>query len=164
MRPHRLDDYSESAAMWALEQVALYIGGKPSTPAESWARLHRYAGHWTLLGFGYWVVREQATGAFVGEVGFGEFRRGLGERFDGAPEAGWALAPQARGKGYAREALGAALAWCDARPSMIRTVCMIDPRNAASIELAALCGYKEYARTTYREAPSILFERRRPAA
>jgi RimJ/RimL family protein N-acetyltransferase len=31
-----------------------------------------------------------------------------------APEAGWVMAPRAHGKGYATEAVRAALAWADA--------------------------------------------------
>jgi hypothetical protein len=45
-----------------LEQTALYIG------------------HWALMGFGYWVIEEKATGEFVGDVGFADFKRFAGTR------------------------------------------------------------------------------------
>ena len=70
LRGHRLEDLSDSAAMWADPRVTQYIRPRPFTAEESWARLLRYIGHWALLGFGYWVIEEKATGKFIGECGF----------------------------------------------------------------------------------------------
>ncbi len=156
---HRLDDFDDSAAMWADPEVTRHIGGRPSTREEAWTRLLRYVGHWALLGYGYWVVRDQASGRFVGEVGFADFHRELEPPFDGAPEIGWALVPWAHGRGLATEAVRAALAWGDQHLGARRTVCMIDPGNAASIRVAQKCDYEEYARTSYKGAPTILFQR-----
>ena len=80
LRGHRLDDSVHSAAMWADPEVTRYIGGKPLTEEESWARLLRYVGHWSLLGFGYWLVEEKMTGNFIGEVGFADYKRDLPAR------------------------------------------------------------------------------------
>jgi RimJ/RimL family protein N-acetyltransferase len=124
-----------------------------------WARLLRYVGHWAALQYGYWVVREKATGAFVGEVGFADFRREMKPSIEGLPETGWVLSPSAHGKGYATEAVRAALAWGDRAFHGKKTVCLIDPSNTASIRVADKCGYKEIARTTYKDLPTIVFER-----
>ncbi|MFE0753011.1 GNAT family N-acetyltransferase [Inquilinus sp. NPDC058860] len=161
LRPHRAEDFDDLAAMWADPGVTRFIGGRPSTPEESWARLLRYGGLWSLLGFGYWAVRDRATGRFVGEVGFADFRRGLGPDFDGAPEGGWILAPWAQGRGLAGEAVRAALAWADAR-GWARSVCIIDPDNAPSLRLAGACGYREIGRITYKDHPVVLLERPMP--
>lgn len=159
LRGHSLDDFDDSHAMWADEGVTRHIGGRPFTREECWARLLRYGGLWSLLGFGYWAVRETASGRFVGEVGFANFCRELDPPFGDAPEAGWALSPWAHGQGFASEALSAALAWGDRRFGERRTVCMINPENAASIRVATKAGYAEYARTEFKGAPTILFER-----
>ena len=148
--------------MWADPAVTTYIGGgKPSTREESWARLLRYGGLWPLLGFGYWVIEEKATRRFAGEAGFADFKRALEPSFGDAPEAGWTVAPWAHGKGFATEAVQAAIGWADASLSSPRTVCMIDPQNVTSINVAQKCGYREFERTTFREKPIILFERGR---
>ncbi|HEY8041563.1 MAG TPA: GNAT family N-acetyltransferase, partial [Polyangiaceae bacterium] len=65
LRGHGRDDLDDCAALWADPVVTRHIGGRPFTREEAWAKLLRYVGHWDLLGFGYWVVRERATGRFV---------------------------------------------------------------------------------------------------
>lgn len=161
--PHGLEDFPDSQAMWADPEVVRYIGGAPSTSEEAWARQLRYAGLWPLAGFGYWQIRETATGRFVGEAGLAEWRRILTPSLIGAPEAGWVLAAWAQGQGFAHEAMRAIFAWADAAMATRRTVCMIDPRNAASLALAARLGFAEFARTRYKGHDSILLERWRDA-
>jgi RimJ/RimL family protein N-acetyltransferase len=159
LRGHRPEDLADSAVMWADPTVTRHIGGRPFSAEEVWARLLRYAGHWAWLGFGYWVVEDRATGAFVGEVGFADFKRDLVPSLDGTPELGWVLATRAHGKGYATEAARAAIAWGETRFASSRTVCLIDPDNVASIRVAEKLGFREYGRTTYKDEPTILFER-----
>jgi RimJ/RimL family protein N-acetyltransferase len=160
LRAHTLDDFGACAAMWGDPRVTRHIGGRPSTEEEVWARVLRYAGLWALLGYGYWALEERESGRFVGEAGFADFRREVTPPLD-APEAGWVLAPWAHGRGYATEAVRAALAWGDAHLAARATVCMIAPENAASIQVAAKCGYRERTRTTYKDEDTIVFERPR---
>ncbi|HEV3049654.1 MAG TPA: GNAT family N-acetyltransferase [Longimicrobium sp.] len=160
LRAHTPADFDECAEMWGDPRVTEFIGGRPSTAEEAWTRVLRYAGMWALLGFGYWVVRERDTGRFVGEVGFADFRREVTPPLD-APEAGWVLAPWAHGRGYATEAVRAALAWGDAHLAAPRTVCMIAPENAASIRVAQKLGFHEFARTRFKGDDTLLFQRPR---
>ena len=104
---HRRDDFAECAALWADPVVTRHVGGRPFAADEVWTKLLRYVGHWAVVGYGYWVVREKATGRFVGEVGFADFQRDIVPSFDGAPEAGWVLSPWSYGKGFATEAVPA---------------------------------------------------------
>jgi RimJ/RimL family protein N-acetyltransferase len=160
LRGHRLNDFIHSAGMWADPEVTRYIGGKPLTEEESWYRLLRYVGHWSLLGFGYWVIEEKATGNFIGEIGFADYKRGL-PALEGLPEIGWAFVSQARGKGYATEAVRAAVAWSDTRFPSAQTACIINPENLASIRVAEKCGYRQVQLTTYKGHPTIVFVRDR---
>jgi RimJ/RimL family protein N-acetyltransferase len=159
LRGHRIDDFIHCAAMWADPVVIRHTVGKPLTEEESWTRLLRYVGHWALLGFGYWVAEEKTTGRFVGEVGFADYKRDLEPSLKGVPEVGWVLASHAHGKGYATEAVRAAVAWGDAKFSLSRTACIIAPENAASIRVAVKCGYSEFTRTTYKGHPVLIFDR-----
>lgn len=160
LRVHGLTDAAESAAMWADPEVTRHIGGRPSTRDASWLRLLTYAGTWSLLGYGYFVVRERATGRWVGEAGLADFHRDVVPSFDGVPEAGWALASWAHGRGYATEALRAVLGWADSHLRAPRTVCMISSQNAASIRVATKCGYRTVGETTFKGEATTIFERR----
>ena len=120
----------------------------------------RYVGHWRMLGYGYFLATEQGTGAVVGEFGLADFHRDISPPLGTTPEAGWAMLPRYQGRGLAQEALAAVLAWADR--SMPRTVCMIDPANAASLKLASKLGYGEYARTSYHGSPTVLLARVAP--
>jgi RimJ/RimL family protein N-acetyltransferase len=159
LRPHRVEDFADLAAMWSDPQVTRHIGGRPSTAEESWSRLARYAGFWALLGFGFWAIEERATGRYAGEAGFADFKRETTPALGGAPEAGWVLAAWSHGKGFATEAVRGALVWGDAHLPSPRTVCVIDPENAASIRVAHKCGYAEYARGSHSGSPAILLQR-----
>jgi RimJ/RimL family protein N-acetyltransferase len=164
LRGHRPDDFANCAAMWADPVVTRYIGGKPLSEEDVWARVLRYLGHWAWLGFGYWVVEEKATGKFAGEMGFSDWKREIEPSLKGVPELGWVLASRVHGKGYATEVAQAAIAWGDgnirtAQPALGRMVCIIHPEHARSIRVAEKCGFKEVLRTTYKEDPTILFAR-----
>jgi RimJ/RimL family protein N-acetyltransferase len=158
LRAHRASDLVDCVRLWADPDVTRHIG-RVSTRQETWSRVLRYAGHWALLNYGYWVVEEKESGAFAGEVGFADFKREIVPPIEGVPETGWVLLPAMQGKGYATEAVGAALAWADVHFRSDRTVCIVAPENAASIRVARKCGYEEYARTTYGGVPAVMFER-----
>lgn len=159
LRGHTADDFTVCAAMWADTAVTRYLGGKPFTEEEAWSRFLRYPGHWVLLGFGYWLVEEKATGNFVGEIGFADYKRDLRPSLKGTPEIGWVLASTVHRKGYATEAARAAIGWGDRHFGAIRTACIIHPENTPSIRVAEKCGYREDQLTTYKGQPAMLFFR-----
>jgi len=119
----------------------------------------RYIGHWSVMGFGFWAIRERASGRFVGEVGFADFKRDLQPSIEGVPEAGWVLARWAHGKGFATEAVRAILEWGATHFESPRTICLINPGNLASIHVAKKCGFRELTRAIYKDHETILFER-----
>ena len=53
----------------------------------------------------------------------------------------------------------AALAWGDANLAAATTGCLIHADNAASIGVAAKCGYHEICRLSYKDQPTILYRR-----
>lgn len=159
LRAHEAADIDAVAALWGDADVVRHIGGKPSTREECWARILRYAGLWPIKGYGYWAVEDKATGRFAGDIGLADFARDTSPPLAMAPEAGWALAPWAHGKGYATEAVLAALAWADANLSGLRAHCMLDVDNVASVRVAQKCGFKEFARATYKGQPALIYRR-----
>lgn len=160
LRGHTKADLDVCAAMWGDGDVTRYIGGRPFSRDEVWARLLRYVGHWQEMGYGFWALTEKASGQFVGELGFADFKRALDPSFGDTPEMGWALSPAAHGKGYVSEAITAALAWADGQFGEGRTVCMIHPENGPSLRVAHKAGFREFARSDYH-GPTVLLERLR---
>jgi RimJ/RimL family protein N-acetyltransferase len=158
LRVPTLADFDDSKAMWGDPEVVRHIGGVPFTEEECWARLHRYVGHWALLGCGMWVLREKETGSFIGEAGFLEVKRAIVPPFD-APEVGWALARAAHGKGYATEAVRAVLTWGEAHFGTTRFACMIDPGNHASERVAEKVGFRAATLTAYKGSPVVIYRR-----
>lgn len=161
---HRAEDLEPLAAMWADPAVVAGLGGQPSSRHDSWMRLLRCRGLWPVLGYGYWAIRERATGRFVGDIGFADFHRELQPAAEAVPEAGWVLATWAHGRGYASEALSAALRWLDARPAIERCFCLIDPANAPSIRLAERHGFTDLPPVLFKGEPTLMMARSRPAA
>lgn len=172
LRGHRLEDFLSCAALWADPIVTRYTVGKPLSGEDVWARMLRYVGHWAWMAFGPWVIEEKATGNFVGEMGFVDWKRDIQPSLRGIPELGWVLASQAHGQGYATESVRAALAWGKAHftstavrsrlafaPELIsaQMVCIIHPDNVRSIRVAEKCGFREVLRTTYKDQPTILY-------
>ncbi|XYI02297.1 GNAT family N-acetyltransferase [Sorangium sp. So ce1128] len=156
LRGHRPDDFEALVALWSDPSVTRHISGRPSPPSDTWGRLLRYVGHWTLFGYGFWAVEEKASGRFVGDVGMAEFKRDIDPPIT-APELGWVFAPWSHGKGYATEAMRAVRAWGLTYFGPIEVVCIIDPENTASIRVAEKLGFREKLRTTYLDGPTILF-------
>jgi RimJ/RimL family protein N-acetyltransferase len=159
LRAHRYDDLPHCVAMWADPNVTRFIGGRASTERQTWTRLLSYLGHWALMGFGYWVIEEKASADFIGEVGFADFKRDVAPPMKGKPELGFALAVPFHGKGYATEAVRAALTWADAHLAYPATVCMINPQNLASLGVAQKCGYEVFERGLYNEQPVLFLSR-----
>ena len=152
-------DFEDSAAMWADPDVVRYIGGQTRERQDAWFTLCRMRGMWDICGYGNWIVRERESGAFIGEVGLADFMRGMDPDLSGQPEAGWAYAAHAHGKGYATEALKIVLAWADQHLDAPRVTCIIDPGHTASRRVAEKCGFRLLTASTYRGSAVDVFER-----
>jgi RimJ/RimL family protein N-acetyltransferase len=159
LRGHGVDDLAVALSMWSDPDVTRFISGKPLSEDEVWSKLLRYVGHWALTGHGFWLIEEKVSRRFLGEAGFFDARRTMTPSFGERPEIGWGLGPWAWGKGYAREAVQAVIAWGDRTLTARETVCLIHPENVRSLRLAEACGYREFARTVVRDEPAILLRR-----
>jgi RimJ/RimL family protein N-acetyltransferase len=159
LRLYRASDYDAVHALSAPPDMWRYSERGGMTPEESWARLLRHTGHWTVMGFGIFGVEEKLTGRLVGEAGHADFRRHLGGDFDSFPEASWTIDPHAQGRGYATEAARAAAAWIERARGATTTVCLVHEENAPSLRVAEKLGYRPMRSFTYRGYPATLMKR-----
>ena len=165
------EDYRLLRDLVADPEVHRHLGPRPEDPTtDMFSRAMRAAGSWQLYGFGLFLAFEKVGGAFVGQLGIFRSMRGFGKGMDDVAEAGWIVAREHWGKGYAREAMLAALDWFDAThgigtQGIGRIVCMIEPENTASVTLAGRLGFKRYDQHTLDDGALVdLFERIRPPA
>ncbi len=158
LRAYMLADFDAAFKMTSDGRVNRFIGGAPEGRAQAWEKFLRGPAFWALLGYGLWSIEERATGAFVGQVGFGRFERDMKPPLPDVPEGAWVLTADHHGKGYAKEALRAALVWADVA---LRTpiCCIIAPDNNPSLRLAASAGFAEIRRAAYHDSPIIVLQR-----
>jgi len=157
--PRDLD--AQAAALSDLE-VVRHLGGRPFSREETWRKILASPGLWAMLGYGYWLAERIEDGAYLGQIGFADFKRDMEPSIEDMPEMGWIFAPQAQGQGYAHEAVMAALGWADRNLPDREIVAIIDPGNERSIRLAERSGFGGREEATYRGEPILLF--RRPPA
>ena len=160
LRPFRADDLEPHAATLADPEVVRHLSGIPHSREESWRRLLAATGLWDVLGYGYWSVERREDGAWLGQVGFADFKRDMAPSIEGLPEMGWIFAPSGQGQGYATEAVDVALAWADSALRAAEIVAIISPGNAASIRVAEKTGFGEVSEARYRDEAILLFRRR----
>jgi RimJ/RimL family protein N-acetyltransferase len=146
--------------MWADPQVTRFIFGQPSTRQQTWQRMLTYMGLWHAIRYGYWAIEEKQTGAYAGDIGFGDFKRDIVPSMQNVPEVGFALVPRFHGLGYATEALRAVLEWGDEHLPSTRTVALANEANAASIRVLEKCGYTIFEHALLIDVPVVFMERR----
>lgn len=106
---------------------------------------------WLVRGYGTWSVFERATGDFLGIVG-------LMERPDGRGVAlRFALWPECRGKGYAREAAAATLEFGH-RAGLKRIIAVARESNLASRGVLADIGMRACAEFRHQGHRMLVFE------
>lgn len=157
LRRHRLDDFPKTLALWSDPEIVRFVG--PVLDEEhAWNRFLRYAGSWTMLGYGAWLV-ETHQGEFIGEAGINWYRRDLSVQTDGAPEAGWVFRLEHAGRGFATEAVSAMLAWADDNLAADRILAIFDPAHAASIAVGRKLGFGGDVVGTHDGDPTIFMWR-----
>lgn len=134
-------------AFFADADSTRFIGG-PLDPAGAWTRLAMFAGQWSLNGFGQYAMLDE-VGAFRGLVGLW-YPHGWPEI-----EIAYSLMPDARGQGFAAEAVRAvhALAMELGAPSLVSYV---DPDNDASQRVALEVGAETDGTVELRGTPALV--------
>lgn len=163
LRQFRESDLGAHAAMLGDAQIVRFLGETPLGREEAWRRMLAGAALWSLLGYGYWAIERKEDGAYLGLAGFADFKRDMQPSIEGLPEMGWILAPQGQGKGYAAEAVLAALEWGDKRLPKGEITAIISHGNVPSIRLAEKAGFDRREEALYKGKPILLFRRLRSA-
>lgn len=134
LRPVRPGDLDELVRLHEDPAVARYIG----TPSRDWLaeRIGWSREEWAERGHGLLAIVDRADGGFLGRTGLKYW-----PQFE-ETELGWVLQPEARGRGIATEAAGAALGWGCANLDLPYVTAMIRPGNSPSIAVAERLGFR----------------------
>jgi RimJ/RimL family protein N-acetyltransferase len=159
LRGRTMADFPAYAAIWAAPETQRFTTRASVSTEEAWTKFARIEGFWSLTGCGWWLVVEKATDAVIGEVGVADFKREIVPSLDGMPEYGWMLAPSAHGKGFAKEAVGAALRWGDRKFRGVTFCCIIDDENLPSINVATSHGFRRAQTGRYRGSDISIYHR-----
>ena len=158
LRAVQAEDYDALVAIREKKEVGEFVGGVRDA-RDTWFMMMRTAGMWPLLGYGYWTVDLKETGEVIGEVGFADFKRGIQPDISGIPEAGWVFDQPHWGKGFATEAVTAALGWLDTQTDYVQSSCLVSPDHKPSIGVAKKCGYVPIVQSEFRGDAVLVFKR-----
>ena len=129
VRPWRDGDAAPFAAINAEPEVRRYLGTAGSRE-ESDAAIARQRALQAELGHCFWALERKEDCALLGFCGL---KPGVPETpIADDLEIGWRLGPAYWGRGYAREAASACLAWAFGRLDVPRVVAITVPDNARS--------------------------------
>lgn len=147
------DDLDAYHAMMMDPQVVRWTGneGEVPTRAQAWRHMASMIGHWHLRGYSMFAVVERSSGQLAGRIGPWRPEGWPGE------EIGWALAPGARGKGYAAEAARCAIQWMFATHAPPRLISLIRPDNTASIKVAEQLGERHLKNIEWHGQPCAVY-------
>jgi RimJ/RimL family protein N-acetyltransferase len=151
LREYRQTDLDAYAAMAADPEVMHFFDDQELDRARAWRQMALFAGHWSLRGYGLWIVELKKTGEFLGRVGLWE-----PEGWPGT-EVGWALARQHWGHGYATEAARASIQFGFNDVGVSELISLIDVGNDASVRVAERVGMKLREEIIFHGKPILVY-------
>jgi RimJ/RimL family protein N-acetyltransferase len=157
LAPVAWTDLPELQALKADPRVFAQMLGGVRGPVQTVAELAEELAFWGAHGVGIWTVREVGKEALLGLTGLHARPdgRGLALRF--------AFRPEARGRGLAAEAAGAALRFAHERARLDRVVAAARESNFSSRQVLGAIGMVPCERFVQNGHAMLLYESRRIA-
>lgn len=158
----QVGDQRDLFALTLDDETRRFLGSVTPSEMDSFNRLLRNTGSWTLYGYGVFMVRRRGEQRIIASCGVFRSHRGFGpdKGMDDVAEAGWIVHKDFWGQGVASEVMHAALGWFDAVHGRQRITCMIDEANAASDAVARKLGFVEYGQHVSEDGAVLrLYER-----
>jgi len=125
--------------------------GPDADVAAAKRRVAEIEAHWQRYGFGDWAVLDRAGAELIGFAGLHHIAG------TAAVNVGYVLAPSYWRRGIGAQLCRLLLDHGFARLELPEVVAVIDPRNAASLALAAACGLTLRERRTWQGQPRVVY-------
>jgi RimJ/RimL family protein N-acetyltransferase len=155
-----MDDLDALAAIYRDPEVREYFPEGTLTHEETREELEWIIDvYYGRYGFGLWATLHKETNAFIGRCGL------LPWEIDGRSEVevAYLLARPYWGQGLATEAARAILTYGFEQLNLSRLICLIDPANAASVNVAVKIGMSLERETEVDGEPTLVYSAARPA-
>jgi len=141
LRLHRESDLERLVAVYSRPEVARYLLEEPWTVESGRAQLERRRARTGLDGpAGALALVVEHDGVLIGALSLWRT-----EQERRTVELGWTLDPEHGGRGFASEAVTAAVRFAVEQHDVHRVVAQMDARNTASARLAARVGMRQEA-------------------
>lgn len=148
----RLEHFELIFQMHQDEEIMAYLGGKRSR-RQTKNYMAFALDHWDKYGYGIWILREIATGAFVGRGGLRNSELG------GKPEVeiAYGLLPKFWNKGLATELVQSLLEIGLSDLKLSRLACVTHPDNIASQRVLEKTGFQYEKMVDFNGSPHLLY-------
>ena len=150
--PLSADDLDALCALHRDPAVMATLGGVRSDERTR-AYIEQNVAHWGAHGFGLWIFRDRATGAFVGRGGL----RHVVLEGRAEVEIAYALARAAWGKGLATEIAAACVDLAFGRLSLRDLVAFTAPDHRASRRVMEKVGFHYERDIVYHDLAHVLY-------
>lgn len=152
LRQFSENDIPDFVRIYGDEDGMLYMGKGAKTPQESAQSVRWKMKHWVDRGYGLWCVEEKKSGSVVGHCGVAwlEWMNDI--------EIAYLISRDHWGKGYATEAVTAAIAYGFEVVHAPQIIAIIRPDNVQSERVAEKAGLKYFKDTTNGGFPFRCFK------
>jgi ribosomal-protein-alanine N-acetyltransferase len=154
--PEHLDDLGRLLRN-PLVAKTLTATGDPASDAEVLASLEAKVEHWDQHGYGFWMLYDRVTGAFVGRGGL---QRTVATG-DDEVEIGWAIVPERWGEGLATELALASIEAGFGTLGLEQLIAFTLVGNAASRRVMEKAGFIYERDFQHVGRPHVLYRRAR---
>lgn len=146
------DDFNDMLGMHGDAQVARALGGV-RTESEIAALVEKLAQQWDTHGFGWWTVRDPASGRFMGRGGLRQVT------IDNAPEVevGYTLLPEFWNRGFATELARVSVAQGFVRLALAEVVSFTLPANHGSRRVMEKTGLRYEREVAHAGMQHVLY-------
>ncbi len=150
------NDRAELEQLFHDPRVMATLGGMRS-PQQTNDLVERTWAHWLVHGFGMWIARDRASGAFVGRGGC----RLVLLECKPELEVGYALTPDFWGRGLATELAHLSVATAFETLGVQSIVCFTSPTNVASQCVMKKAGFSYESDGDFMGMPQLIFRQSR---
>jgi RimJ/RimL family protein N-acetyltransferase len=149
LRQLTTDDLDWLVALQADPAVARFMGAYGRAEMMAWLRSTQE--EWARRGHGRIAIVERASGRLIGRTGLRHW-----PQFN-ETELGWALHPEARGRGFATEAGRACLGWGFHELDDEYLTAMIHPENESAVAVAERLDMRPLRRDLLLGEPVVVY-------